>query len=86
MKKKWFDRRADDGQHYTITLKTKKGFSPYSWDLKIEYWYEAAKLMDARPVEAAKYGRMTKDEAIAMAKLLNATKESANDSEQFNVG
>ena len=75
MPKQWFDQRAEKGQYYTVTLKLEHSYSVISWAEEVRVWYEPVKYIKARPTDANKYGRMTQEEAIAMAKLLNASTE-----------
>jgi len=71
MLKQWFDKRAEKGQYHTVTLILEQN----SWKQEVLIRYEAVKFIKARPTDANKYGRMTQEEAIAMAKLLNASTE-----------
>jgi hypothetical protein len=71
MLKQWFDKRAEKGQYHTVTLILEQN----SWKQEVLIRYEAVKYIKARPTDANKYGRMTQEEAIAMAKLLNASTE-----------
>jgi hypothetical protein len=71
MFKQWFDKRAEKGQYHTVTLILEQN----SWKQEVLIRYEAVKYIKARPTDANKYGRMTQEEAIAMAKLLNASTE-----------
>jgi hypothetical protein len=76
--KEWFDQRAEDGFYWTITVKKHLVF-----DLEgnggglnascVELLYTPIKVLDAYPIDVRQYGKMTQDEAIAMAKLLNAS-------------
>ena len=71
MLKQWFDKRAEKGQYHTVTLILEQN----SWKQEVLIRYQAVKYIKARPTDANKYGRMTQEEAIAMAKLLNASTE-----------
>ena len=71
MLKQWFDQRAEKGQYHTVTLILEQNL----WKQEVLIRYEAVKYIKARPTDANKYGRMTQEEAIAMAKLLNASTE-----------
>lgn len=75
MLKQWFDKRAEKGRYYTVTLKIDSRHNPLTWEQEVRVWYEPVKYIKARPTDANKYGRMTQEEAIAMAKLLNASTE-----------
>ena len=75
MRRQWFDKRADDGNYWTVTKKT-------DWAITVDRWFAQEKVMylpvsvvDAHNADIRDYGKMTKEEAIAMAKLLNATTE-----------
>jgi hypothetical protein len=73
--KQWFDKRAEKGQYHTVTLVLEQNYNINTWEQKVLVSYEAVKYIKARPTDANKYGRMTQEEAIAMAKLLNTTIE-----------
>ena len=73
MHKQWFDRRAEDGNYWTIATKHETSYDINNWGHIERTWYVAAQLPDARWVDVDRFGKMTKEEAIAMAKLLNAT-------------
>lgn len=75
MRKQWFDKRADEGQYFTVTLKLDAHFDFLTWRQAVRIWYEPVKFIGARQADANKYGRMSKEEAVSMAKLLNATIE-----------
>jgi len=75
MFKQWFDKRAEKGQYHTVTLILEQSYNINTWEQKVLIRYEAVKYIKARPTDANKYGRMTQEEAIAMAKLLNASTE-----------
>ena len=72
MQKKWFDQRAEYAKHWTIVTKHETSYDPNNWGHIERTWYVAAQLPDARWVDVDRFGKMTKEEAIAMAKLLNA--------------
>lgn len=76
MFKQWFDKRAEDGNDWTISLKVEQNYTAYQWQEKIYVGYEVVRYIKARPSDAKKYGKMKQEEAIAMAKLLNATIET----------
>lgn len=71
MHKKWFDQRAEYAQHWTIVTKHETKYEAHVWGVE-RTWYVAAQLPDARWIDVDRFGKMTKEEAIAMAKLLNA--------------
>jgi hypothetical protein len=73
MRKQWFDSRADDGQYFTIVMREERRYNINMWATEIRIWYEPISFASAKHKSKAMYGVMTKDEAIAMAKLLNAT-------------
>lgn len=73
MKKSWFDKRAEDGFWYTITAKREISYNINSWMEVVTLYYAPIKVLGAHPLDVQKYGKMTQDEAIAMAKLLNAS-------------
>lgn len=72
MHKQWFDRRAENGNYWTIVTKHERNYDLNNWDVSERTWYVAAQLNDARRADVNRFGKMTKEEAIAMAKLLNA--------------
>ena len=76
MRKQWFDKRADEGQYFTVSLKIQSDFDLLTWKQQVRVWYEPTKFINARPTDANKYGRMSREEAIVMAKLLNTTIET----------
>jgi hypothetical protein len=73
MKKSWFDKRAEDGFYWTVTAKRTISYDPNSWVDIVTLYYAPIKVLGAHPLDVQKYGKMTQDEAIAMAKLLNAS-------------
>jgi nicotinic acid phosphoribosyltransferase len=73
MKKSWFDKRAEDGFWYTIAPKREISYSPNTWSEVVTLYYIPVKVLGAHPHDVQTYGKMTQDEAIAMAKLLNAS-------------
>ena len=73
MKKSWFDKRAEDGFYWTITVKRKISYTYNSWSEIVTLRYVPIKALGAHPLDVQTYGKMTQDEAIAMAKLLNAS-------------
>jgi hypothetical protein len=74
MKKSWFDKRAENGFYWTVTAKRRMSYDPNSWVVDIvTLYYAPIKVLGAHPLDVQKYGKMTQDEAIAMAKLLNAS-------------
>ena len=75
MRRQWFDQRADDGNYWTIREQVNKDYNPMSWEMTISIRFVADRVIKSRDRDVIKYGRMTKEEAIAMAKLLNATTE-----------
>ena len=75
MLKQWFDKRAEKGQYHTVTLILEQNYNINTWKQEVLIRYEAVKYIKARPTDANKYGRMTQEEAMAMAKLLNASTE-----------
>jgi hypothetical protein len=73
MFKQWFDKRADDGNDWTIREQVNKDYNPMSWEMTISIRFIADRVIKSRDRDVIKYGKMTKEEAIAMAKLLTAT-------------
>ena len=71
--KDWFDQRAEDGFYWTITPKREISYAINTWSEVVTFRYIPAKVIDAHPSDVRQYGKMTRDEAIAMAKLLNAS-------------
>jgi hypothetical protein len=71
--KNWFDKRAEDGFYWTVTVKREISYSVNSWSAVETLRYIPVSMLDAHPVDVRQYGKMAKDEAIAMAKLLNAS-------------
>jgi hypothetical protein len=71
--KDWFDQRAEDGGYWTITVKREISSLPESWMDVVTLRYIPARVLDAHPYDVRQYGKMTRGEAIAMAKLLNAS-------------
>ena len=72
--KHWFDKRAADGGHWTVATKTTWGFPDADWtSFQERVRYAPVQLIDARNADIHKHGKMTKEEAEAMAKLLNAS-------------
>lgn len=70
--KQWFDRRAVDGGYWTVTMKTEWEIATDSWFAREKVTYLPVSVLDAHKADVRKYGKMTKDEAVAMAKLLSA--------------
>jgi len=81
MFKQWFDKRAKDGKDWTIREQLNTDYNPMSWELKVSIKLFADRVIKSPDRYVTKYGRMTKEEAIAMAKLLNATEGVHHDSE-----
>ena len=79
--KQWFDMRAEDGNYWTVREMKETEYSLTSWMMTTKTWYAIGKLKKAKPMDVRRFGRMTKEEAIAMAKLLNATEGVQHDSE-----
>lgn len=71
--KNWFDQRAEDGFWYTVAPKREISYSINTWSEIVTLCYIPTKVIDAHPSDVRQYGKMTQDEAIAMAKLLNAS-------------
>ena len=73
MKKSWFNKRAEDGFWYTIAPKREISYDYNDWTDIVTLRYIPVKVLGAHPHDVQQYGKMTRDEAIAMAKLLNAS-------------
>jgi hypothetical protein len=73
MFKQWFDKRAEDGNDWTVREQVNKDYNPMSWEMTISIRFVADRVIKSRDRDVIKYGKMTKEEAIAMAKLLTAT-------------
>jgi hypothetical protein len=73
VKKSWFNKRAEDGFYWTITAKREISYLPESWMDVVTLRYIPVRVLDAHQIDVRQYGKMTQDEAIAMAKLLNAS-------------
>jgi hypothetical protein len=73
VKKSWFNQRAEDGFYWTIVPKREISYSTNSWLEVVTLYYIPLSVLHAHPHDVQQYGKMTKDEAIAMAKLLNAS-------------
>ena len=73
MFKQWFDKRAEDGNDWTIREQVNRDYNPMSWEMTISIRFIADRVIKSRDRDVIKYGKMTKEEAIAMAKLLTAT-------------
>lgn len=71
--KQWFDRRAVDGSYWTVTEKREWEFNTDQWLSREVVEYRPVSMLDAHPVDVRQYGKMTKEEAVAMAKLLSAS-------------
>jgi hypothetical protein len=71
--KDWFDQRAEDGGYWTITVKREFSYDPNTWSDVVTIRYIPVRVLDAHPGDVRQYGKMTRDEAIAMVKLLNAS-------------
>jgi hypothetical protein len=71
--KQWFDQRAIDGFYWTITVKRDWRYNINQWLTEEVVEYRPVNLIDAHKADIRQYGKMTQDEAIAMAKLLNAS-------------
>jgi hypothetical protein len=71
--KDWFDQRAEDGFYWTVAPEREISYSINTWSEVITLRYIPIKALDAHPYDVRQFGKMTKDEAIAMAKLLNAS-------------
>lgn len=72
MRKQWFDKRAEDGGYWTVIVREESNYNILMWEEVTRTWYEPIEFIKVkrRPTMG---GKMTKEEAIAMAKLLNAT-------------
>lgn len=71
--KQWFDKRAEDGNDWTIREQIHTDYNPMSWEMKVSIKLVADRVLKTPDRDVTKYGKMTKEEAIAMAKLLTAT-------------
>lgn len=71
--KQWFDQRAEDGSYWTIAPKREISYDYNSWSEVVTLCYIPLSVLHAHPYDVRQFGKMTKDEAIAMAKLLNAS-------------
>ena len=71
--KQWFDRRAKDGNDWTIREQIHHDYDATSWELKIRIKFVADRVIKSPDRDVTKYGRMTKEEAMAMARLLIVT-------------
>jgi hypothetical protein len=71
--KHWFDKRAEDGFYWTVAPKKEISYNINTWSEVVTLCYIPIKVIDAHPVDVRQYGKMTKEEAVAMAKLLNAS-------------
>ena len=80
MRKQWFDKRAEDGSYWTVVVQ--------KWEHYEYTYFPNSSSYALRPVEYMRYvpvvfidvhrrptvgGKMKQEEAVAMAKLLNAT-------------
>lgn len=75
MFKQWFDKRAEDGNDWTIREQIRTDYDPTSWEMKVSIRLVADRVIKTPDKDVTKYGRMTKEEAIVMVKLLNASTE-----------
>jgi hypothetical protein len=73
MFRQWFDKRAEEGQHYTLAIFVERSYDINTWRHDKRTRYEVVQVIHADRDCISKYGWMTQKEAIAMAKLLNAT-------------
>ena len=73
MKKSWFDQRAENGGYWTVAPKREMSYDFNTWSEVVTLCYIPVRALDAHPHDVQQYGKMTQDEAIAMAKLLNAS-------------
>lgn len=73
MRKQWFDKRAEDGSYWTLRERKETSYNINTWGSVTRTWYVVDKVIKTNPTDARRFGRMTKEEAVAMAKLLNAT-------------
>ena len=71
--KDWFDQRAEDGGYWTVAPKREISYDPNTWTDIVTLCYLPVKVLDAHPSDVRQFGKMTRDEAIAMAKLLSAS-------------
>lgn len=71
--KQWFDKRAEDGNDWTIREQRNVDYNPMSWEMKVSTRFVADRVIKSPDRDVTKYGRMTKEEAIAMARLLTVT-------------
>ena len=71
--KQWFDKRAEDGNDWTIREQVYRDYNPMSWEVKMGIRFVADRVIKSPDRDVTKYGRMTKEEAIAMARLLTVT-------------
>lgn len=71
--KQWFDQRAVDGFYWTVAMRIEWQVNTDKWLMRETVEYRPVNLIDAHKVDIRRYGKMTKEEAEAMAKLLNAT-------------
>ena len=71
--KQWFDKRAEDGNDWTIREQKNVDYNPMSWEMKVSIRFVADRVIKSPDKDVTKYGRMTKEEAMAMARLLTVT-------------
>ena len=71
--KQWFDQRAEDGFYWTVAPKREISYNINTWSEVVTLCYIPIKVIDAHPFDVRQYGKMTKEEAVAMAKLLSAS-------------
>lgn len=71
MKKQWFDQRAEDGREWVVIRERKRMFDVRTFTINVVTTYTPEQKHKARGRVIAE--GMTKAEAIAMVKLLDAT-------------
>ena len=72
MKKQWFDKRAEDGREWVVSRESKRMFDVRTFTVNIVTTYTPEQKHKANGKKVMARG-MTKAEAIAMVKLLDAT-------------
>ena len=72
MHKQWFNTRAEDGGYWTVIVREERSYNILMWEEVKHTWYLPVQFINVRRRPTVG-GKMTKEEAIAMAKLLNAT-------------
>jgi len=80
MRKQWFDKRAEDGGYWTVVVQKWEDFEYTYHNNSASYLLRSVERIRYEPRELIKVkrrptmgGKMKQEEAIAMAKLLNAT-------------